>query len=207
MKCEDVLLLISGHLDGENTAEEEQALQAHLCDCEACRHVMQAFEEADAGLIQTKEHAPDGLCADVMAQIKRESAKKKRRPWIGIVAAAGLMLVIGVGAAVEHTVPATEPQTISAEQPYTYTMARGVSSDAHAVAEKIVKEREACVAVVRELYYELESCQCETLEEGYVLYTLQDPDGASALAESYGCALYGPIREASASVSYALLAP
>ena len=69
MKCEDVLLLISGHIDGENTAEEEQLLQAHLCDCEDCRRVLQAYEAADAGLMQAKEPAPEGLCADVMAAV------------------------------------------------------------------------------------------------------------------------------------------
>ena len=33
MKCEDALLLISGHIDGENSLEEEQLLQTHLADC------------------------------------------------------------------------------------------------------------------------------------------------------------------------------
>lgn len=205
MKCEDVLLLISGHLDGENTAEEEQALQAHLCVCEECRCVMQALEEMDAGLIQTREAAPDGLCADVMAQIKRETVKKKSRPWLGIAVAAALTLVVGVGAMVEQPEEPEAPRTASAAQ--TYTMARGVSADAHAVAEGIVLERGAPVAVVRELYYELETCECETLEEGYVLYILQDPEGAAALAESYGCAIYGPVGESHTTVSYALLAP
>ena len=86
-------------------------------------------------------------------------------------------------------------------------MARGVSADAHTVAEAIVAERGAPVAVVRELYYEIEACECETLAEGYVLYVLQDPDGAAALAENYGCAIYAPIGEWTSSVSYALLAP
>ncbi len=205
MKCEDVLLLISGHIDGENTAEEEQALQAHLSVCEECRRVLQAFEEVDAGLIQTKETAPESLCADVMAEIKKETAKKKYRPWFGIAVAAALTLVIGIGAVVEQSEETQTPQTVSVVQ--TYTMARGVSADAHAVAEGIVLERGAPVAVVRELYYELETCECETLHEGYVLYVLQDPEGAAALAETYGCAIYAPIGESDTTVSYALLAP
>lgn len=205
MKCEDMLLLISGHLDGENTAEEEQVLQAHLCDCEDCRRVLQAFEMADAGLLQANEHAPEDLCADVMAQIKKETGKKKRRPWIGVAVAAALTLVVGLGSALQDTAFVDSPQTASTAQ--TYTMARGVSADAHAVAEGLVQERGAPVAVVRELYYELETCECETLYEGYVLYILQDPEGAAALAEDYGCAIYGPVGETAYTVSYALLAP
>lgn len=30
MNCNDYLPLLSGHLDGENSPEEEQRLQAHL---------------------------------------------------------------------------------------------------------------------------------------------------------------------------------
>ena len=205
MKCEDALLLISGHMDGENTAEEEQALQTHLCACEECRRVLQAFEETNAGLVRTLEAAPEELCANVMASIKKETEKKKLRPWLSIAVAAALTLVIGVGAVVERPEEQEMPQTASVVQ--TYTMARGVSADAHAVAEGIVLEREAPVAVVRELYCELETCECETLDEGYVLYVMQDPEDAAALAERYGCALYAPIGESSASVSYALLAP
>ena len=33
MNCNDYLSLLSGHLDGENSPEEEQRLQAHLAQC------------------------------------------------------------------------------------------------------------------------------------------------------------------------------
>lgn len=206
MKCEDVLLLISGHLDGENTLEEEQLLQAHLCSCEDCRNVLRAFEEVDAGLAELKESAPDGLRGDIMAQIKKETSKKKRRPWYGLAVAAALTLVIGVSAIMDLPEEECEPQTISNTE--TYALSRSVTvEDVQMPAQRIAEECGAAVVVIHELYYEIETYPCQTTDEGYLLYVLPDDDLASEMAENYGCQLYEPAGEVDQTVSYALLAP
>ena len=61
MKCEDALLLISGHVDQANTPEEEACLLVHLERCPACKRVLQAFEEMDAGLAALQEEPPAAL--------------------------------------------------------------------------------------------------------------------------------------------------
>ena len=52
MTCEDALILLSGHLDGVNTQEEETELFAHLQSCAGCRDLLAAFgpEGADRAL-------------------------------------------------------------------------------------------------------------------------------------------------------------
>lgn len=206
MNCDDALLLLSGHLDGSNTPEEEAALQAHLSECEACNEMLRAYEEADAGISSLKEPAPAALCADVMAQIKRETVKKRRRPWYGIAIAAALTLVIGVSAAVDIHEEAEEPQTVS--DAAVYAVGREVpAADSDTLAVQIARERGAAVIVIHELFYEVETYPCQTLDEGYLLYVLPNYDLAAELAESYGCKLYEPTEKTDNAVSYALLAP
>lgn len=95
MKCEDALLLISGHIDGENTPQEAQLLQEHLADCEACRAVLEAWTEVDMGIASLTEEAPADLCEKVMASI---GAPKKKQRWLPVLAAAAAVaLVIGLG--------------------------------------------------------------------------------------------------------------
>lgn len=99
MKCEDVLLLISGHLDHSNTETEEAQLQMHLAQCDSCRSLMETLQAADAGILSLEEEAPEDLCQNVMAAIAREAPvrKRRRRAWI-TTAAAALVLAMGIGA-------------------------------------------------------------------------------------------------------------
>ena len=60
MNCEEALVLISGHLDHENTAEEEAQLQRHLEACAACRSLLDTLREMENGF-PTMEEVPDGL--------------------------------------------------------------------------------------------------------------------------------------------------
>ena len=73
--CEDALALLSGHLDGENTQEEEQALLAHLEVCDECRALLEAFEEADAGVLALEAEPPRELRGQIMEKVRRESAR------------------------------------------------------------------------------------------------------------------------------------
>ena len=49
-KNEEMLLLLSGHLDGCNTAEEEAMLEAHVAECPDCRRILTEYERFDAGI-------------------------------------------------------------------------------------------------------------------------------------------------------------
>lgn len=206
MRCEDALMLISGHLDGANTPEEEQELLAHVSACEACRGVLSAFEMTDTEIAALWEPAPAGLCEDVMAQIKKESKKRKRRPWLGLAAAAALMLVIGVSAVVDAPEHTDQPQTVSASE--SYTVSRSVpAADPESLAAALAEERGAAVVLIGELLYEIETYPCQTLEEGYLLYVLPDGDLADELGEQYGYPVCRPDGASQSDVSYALLAP
>ena len=55
MTCEDALVLLSGHLDGENSEEEEAQLSTHLRQCPACRELLAAFQAADQGILSLEE--------------------------------------------------------------------------------------------------------------------------------------------------------
>lgn len=93
MTCEQALPLLSAHLDGENTPEEEEALQAHLAGCAACRAILSAYEEIDGGVAQLEAAPPAALHENVLAQIRRRPASR-RRTWAGIAAAAALLAVV-----------------------------------------------------------------------------------------------------------------
>lgn len=74
MNCELYYSLLSGHIDGVNTEEEEAKLQEHLAVCPACRTLLQELEQTDALLAQTP--APP---ADLTARIMKQIPKKRRR--------------------------------------------------------------------------------------------------------------------------------
>ena len=71
MTCDEALELISGHIDQENTPEEEALLQAHLQTCAQCREVLQAFIDMEGG-ISCLEEPPADLRERVMEAIHAE---------------------------------------------------------------------------------------------------------------------------------------
>lgn len=89
MNCNDYLPLLSGHLDGANTPEEEQRLQAHLAQCADCRARLQAFERGDRLLRADTAAPPTGLTASILeaaAKTPQQPAKKPRRAYWGWLA-------------------------------------------------------------------------------------------------------------------------
>lgn len=86
MNCNDYLSLLSGHLDGENSPEEEQRLQAHLAQCANCRARLQAFERGDRLLRADTAVPPAGLTASILAaaaKTPQRPVKKPRRAYWG----------------------------------------------------------------------------------------------------------------------------
>ena len=102
MLCEQVFDLISGHLDGQNTPEEEAALQAHLSGCEACRATLETMAALEDGTRALEAQPPEALQERIMKNIRKEAAKKKRSRWLGPGTAIGavaavLALLLGAG--------------------------------------------------------------------------------------------------------------
>ena len=213
MNCEDALLLISGHMDGENTPEEEAQLQAHLSGCAQCREVLAAYTEMDRGIAALTEEAPAGLCASVMSAIGQETAAKKRsrRLWPVAVSAAAVALIIGISG-LPALRPAQEaaPMMVQAESETVLYTADSAAVYSRSVAmtdpQAVAEEYGGDVAVARELLPEMELCACETLADGALLYCLPEPHGAEALAERDGLSLDRPANR-TAEGSFVLLIP
>jgi anti-sigma factor RsiW len=78
--------MFSAYLDGELSAEDAQALEAHLASCDKCRGELETFKKivgAAKGL--HKMAAPQDLVRGVTSRIEKRSRglffhRKKRRP-------------------------------------------------------------------------------------------------------------------------------
>lgn len=106
MNCEQALILLSGHLDGQNTQEEELVLQAHLEVCAECRALLDTFTAVDQGVAALEAEPPAALLSGVMERIKSAppmgAQPKKHRFFFGpgtavAAVAAVLLLVLGTG--------------------------------------------------------------------------------------------------------------
>lgn len=104
MNCEEALILISGHIDGQNTAEEEASLRAHLETCASCCDMLRAYEELDSGIAALEAEPPRELIPRVMERITEQPTeqKHKRRFFFGggtaiAAVAAVLLLLISTG--------------------------------------------------------------------------------------------------------------
>lgn len=220
MTCEEALILISGQLDGQNTEEETAQLREHLEVCSSCRDLLATLEEIDSGVLSLEEAAPEDLCANVMDAICREVPRKRNRHsrWTAVVVAAALVLVVGAGT-LRRPVQKDSAQMQTVE---TYAMLadagvgapaaksfRAVSRSASVVCDpqKIADAKGAPVAVVPELYYEMETCELEQLEDGNLLYILPGVDAAAQLCREYAGELYEPVQSMEGSVSYAVILP
>ena len=96
---EKMQLLLSGHMDGCNTPEEEQALQAHLAECADCRQALEDYKKLDKFLLATRQAAPADFTANVMRAVeaeprRSEPAKKRRLPFGFATAAAAVAAVL-----------------------------------------------------------------------------------------------------------------
>lgn len=97
---EKMQLLISGHLDGCNTPEEERALQEHLARCPDCRQALKEYERIDALLRSIPPaEVPEGLTERIMQAVEAEPrrsapAKKRKLPFGFATAAAAVAAVL-----------------------------------------------------------------------------------------------------------------
>lgn len=104
MNCNDYLPLLSGHLDGENSPEEEQRLQAHLAQCANCRARaagLRTRRPSAAGRHCRPARRADSLHSGSRRQNTAAAVKKPRRAyWGGLatgLAAAALVVFTLLG--------------------------------------------------------------------------------------------------------------
>ena len=79
MNCEYFRELISCLIDGELSEDEEAALADHLEICPQCAAMHAAFAGLSSVITEDMENAPESLCANVMAEIRRAEILKKNR--------------------------------------------------------------------------------------------------------------------------------
>lgn len=91
MKCNQILPLLSGHLDGANSEIEERRLQQHLKTCRHCRELLTQMEENDALLASQEAQPPADLTNRIMSQVRKEEKKPRfGKRFIVSTAATGL---------------------------------------------------------------------------------------------------------------------
>lgn len=226
MNCEDMIVLISGHLDGVNTSEEEHLLQEHLNACASCRELLADFQKTEALLKEQEMTVPESVCADVMSKIREETRRKKRnfRLWSTLgVSAAAVALVLGAGALtmpqmgksapmeaqteMEETVEESAARVICdmAETPAEAPMTAYSVSEASAVYPQEVADRLGGVVVCFDHdVEELNAYAAETDVDGNVIYLLADAEEAAELGQAYDGVLYLP-AEALNECAYAIV--
>ena len=124
--CEEYELLLSAQLDGQLSAREASALEAHLASCPHCRAL-----QAELALIQKEAELltlepPADLTAKIMAQVRLEprvstplTASSSRRRWTRFLAGAAVLALIVAGASYGGLLSFgnknTVPETISTQ--------------------------------------------------------------------------------------------
>ena len=110
MKCNDYLLLLSGHIDGMNTQQEEKNLQKHLQSCGSCRALLDEMIKNDSVLRSDQIAVPPDLTEKVMAEVRK--TKKNKRPFYISLAASALAAaaVLAVAFSGKITPPAGQMQ-------------------------------------------------------------------------------------------------
>ena len=76
-KCEDILELISAHVDGEISEADLAVMQAHLSACENCSAILELYKEMSVAVAETCVSVPESLKSGVMDRILSE--KKDER--------------------------------------------------------------------------------------------------------------------------------
>lgn len=97
MSCEQFDSHLSEYIDGELDSVTVAAMEAHMSECEACRHNFEQLRDICAAVADTSEPLPDGLHRRIMAGVRAEARIARRRRLtsaFGIGAAA--VLCIGI---------------------------------------------------------------------------------------------------------------
>lgn len=94
MNCNEMLPLICGYLDGENTESENGTLQEHLATCPRCREILAEMQMNDR-LLSAVPEAPADLTWRIMQQVRKEPKKRRNwKRWGATLSAAAVLTVV-----------------------------------------------------------------------------------------------------------------
>jgi len=105
MDCREAVTLISPHLDGALSIEENSALAEHLAGCESCAGEVALFERLAGALREVgreEAQAPPELCGLVLGRLRNERRSVLARlpaAWRRSIAAAAAVLFLAGGSA------------------------------------------------------------------------------------------------------------
>jgi len=105
MDCREAIALISPHLDGALSIEENSALAEHLAGCDYCARELALFERLAGALReigQEEAQAPPELCGLVLGRLRNERRSVLARlpaAWRRSIAAAAAVLFLAGGSA------------------------------------------------------------------------------------------------------------
>lgn len=94
MRCTDYIVWISGHMDGTNSAREEQSLQEHLKSCCQCRSLLDEMKANDSILKTRSLTPPERITKNVMTTVRKDAKKKVARIKRYIYSAAAMAAVL-----------------------------------------------------------------------------------------------------------------
>ncbi len=94
--CEHWEELLSARLDGPLTQEEARQLEDHLAACPRCRQYARELEETQKALQAWAAEPPPAVAKAILDGVRKEPrpARRPRRAWLSLAAAAVLALVI-----------------------------------------------------------------------------------------------------------------
>ena len=126
--CDEYQEMISRLLDEELSAEEAQALHAHMRECDECRRMYDAFSTLSASIAGDMEEPPAELAAGVMFKI-RAAAPKKRRFKIGHYAALAACLAIVILAGAQSNLFGSKMKMAPESEPMDIFDAQSLTAD------------------------------------------------------------------------------
>ncbi len=108
--CAAVGELLSAYLDGELTAGEKEAVEAHLQTCDACRQLAEALGSLRTEIRGAELTPPPELRGSIMKQIHRENRLRRirRLTAVGSVGAAAMLCLVIIGNAVLGSLTAAD---------------------------------------------------------------------------------------------------
>lgn len=86
MNCDEMVELISAHIDGELSPAEQQVLEQHLNQCSQCSSLQQRLLHMEKGFAQIPQQAAPRL--------RRVTARRSPWAWWGLAAAAAALLLL-----------------------------------------------------------------------------------------------------------------
>ncbi len=100
--CAAVGELLSAYLDGELTAGEKEAVEAHLQTCDACRQLAEALKNLRTEISGAELTPPPALHSNIMKQVHRENRLRRirRLTAAGSVGVAAMLCLVIIGNAV-----------------------------------------------------------------------------------------------------------